>query len=258
MRILILSFIIFVLGFIGLLNPVRDFFQDVFSPVQVGVREMARDLKEGVKFFSNLKAIRDENLLLLEENQELRSRILEIQIAEEENSALKEQLGLDIWEDFDKELVLANVLGNPLDVTGGSILINRGVSHGIKNGDNVIRGRNLVGIVADVSEKRSLVNLVTSPAVSITVKDVDVYGKTEGLATGQYGTSIEMSRILPIEEVFVGDTIVTSGKDGIFEPNLVVGNVEEVIEGSAEPLKTARLGTSIDVTDLDRVFVVID
>lgn len=258
MKYIILSLIILVLGVAKILNPVRDATQIISSPIQLGLRELAIDFKSGFTFFTNLKQIRTDNLALLEEIERLNSKLVELKQAERDNLLLKEQLRLKNENIFDKELVLADVLGNLSDQTGGTVVLNKGTKHNVKVGDNVIKGNHLVGIIKEVSYGRSVVNLITSPEISITVFDVDVIGRTEGLAIGQYGTSIQMTRVLPNEELNVGDTIVTSGTGGLFEPGLIVGKVSEITKDSAQPLKVAFLDTIVDLAALYKVFVIVE
>ena len=258
MKKLFIALIIFIFGTFGVLNPVRDAFQFIFAPIQFGLKNVALGLKGSIDFFYNLKRLRDENIALLQENNDLTSVILELKKAEEDNELLKDQLNLKNKESFDKEFVMASVMGNPNDLTGGTIIIDKGLRHGIKIGANVIEGNYLVGIVKEVYTERSLVSLITSPSVSATVRDIDVAQKTEGLVTGKYGTSIQMTRILPNEEINVGDSIITSGKDGFFEPGLLVGKVVQVVEVPAEPLKSAYLETIVDTSKLHKVFVILN
>jgi len=256
---LIISLVIVFLGYFGLLNFAISGFQFLLNPLQIGLKETAMQIKEGIRFFQNVKSVHNEYLKVLTENVSLKSEVISLRFLSEENKLLRDQLKLNEEALRDKNgFVLAKVLGNLQDVTGGSIVLNKGTRDGIKKGGNVIVGNNLVGLVTEVSERRSVVSLITSPKVSITVYDISVDSKTEGLVVGQYGTTAEMTRILPSEYVYKGDLIVTSGKDGIFEPGFVVGEVKEIKDSSSEPLKNASLKTLVDFSKLTKVFVVLN
>jgi rod shape-determining protein MreC len=242
---------------LGFLAPIRDFAQFIFTPVQFGISGVAMDLKQSTGFIFKLSSIHKENLLLIDENAALKSTIVNLKIADEENQLLKHQLDIKNKNSFDKKLVLANVMGNSTDLSGASVILDKGSKYGIKKGDNVIRGSYIVGIVNEVTSERSVVDLIISPSISMAVSDIDTKNKTEGVAVGEYGTSVLMKRILPTEDIKVGDTIITSGKDGIFEPNLIVGLVTEVVQVPVEPLKSAYVNTIIDLVNLDRVFIIV-
>ncbi|MFC1621828.1 rod shape-determining protein MreC [Patescibacteria group bacterium] len=253
MRLIIISAILLVFGVIGITNPIRNIFQQVASPIQFGLRKSAINIKDTTRLFFRFNIIREENILLTTQVAELKSQLIESQIALEENKILKDQLKLS--NDFDIELVFASVLGNPKDPTGASIYIDRGSKHGIQMGDNVVLGNNLVGIVTGVDKFRSEVALTNSVEFGSTVRDLST--GAEGLAKGNLGTSIEVSRILVSDSVFVEDIFITSGADGIFLPNFVVGSVSEVLLESAAPLKSVILKQPFNIKNVDKVFVVL-
>ena len=58
--------------------------------------------------------------------------------------------------------------------------------------------------------------------------------------------------------ISVNDVFVTSGRDGIFPPGYVVGEVSSVSEESADTLKEVTLDSVLDLENLDRVFVITD
>ena len=253
MRYILISLFILILGFFELTNPVKSAVAWVFTPFQFGLKQIADSSIETMKFFGSLNKVRQNNLFLLERTAELESKIVELKNTEEENRALREQL--EIENTFERNLLLANIMGNAQDLTGSTFVLDRGSSHGVKAGDNVIRRNYLVGIVREVSAQRSLADYVTSPSSSIAVVDLDEPSRTEGLAEGQYGSSIVMKRVLPNENIGVGDMIVTSGKDGVYLPGLIIGKVTRIVEVPTEPLKSAYLETIIDLTKLSKVFI---
>ena len=258
MKYFVLASLILIIGFTGVLNPVRDLFQSIFSPVQYGLKMTARDIKRSGDFFISVDKIRRENLELLGKVESLSSQIVELKSIKEENALLRFQLDLQTSQSFEKDYVLAKVLGNPRDTTGATIVLDRGTKHGVAPGDNVIVGNNLVGVVRQVTNGWSVVALISAPDMSVTVYDIDAPARTEGLAVGQFGTSISMTRILPNENIGVGDFILTSGRDGLFLPDLIVGRVVQVSRDSVAPLKTAFLESMIDLKTLDKVFVIVE
>jgi len=99
--------------------------------------------------------------------------------------------------------------------------------------------------------------VITSPEVSITVIDTTSKDKAEGLVTGDFGTAVVMSRILPNEDVRVGDSVVTTGRDGSFEPGYIIGEIARIEGNAAEPLRAALIEPGIDFSKLSKVFVLI-
>ncbi len=256
MKFLYISAFVFILGLLNLLEPVRFIVHKVFLPFQFGMREAAIDVKEGMSFFQKVEELRQENIYIIEENLDLKSRVVELKLLEEENKLLKEQL--KIKTTTEKNLVMANLMGNALDPTQTTFVIDKGAKDGIRVGDNVLRGSYLVGVIREVSDFKSKADFISSPNVSIAVIDADTGTRTEGLANGQYGSSIIMERILPSEELNLNDSIVTSGKDGVFIPGLLIGKVTKVVEVPTETLKSAYLETFLDLSKIRKVFVLTD
>ena len=185
MKKLIIAFTIFILGSFQILRPAQALSQYIFAPIQLGLKTSALSIKDSFDFFSNLKNLRNDNIKLIQENNDLKAAVVELKKNQEENTLLKNQLNLKNKDSFDKEFVLANVLGNPADLTGGSIIIDKGTRHGIKTGANVIEGNYLIGIVKEVSTERSLVGLITSADVSATVTNIDAAQKSQILINNQ-------------------------------------------------------------------------
>ena len=254
MQWLIASLIIFILGIFNIFSPVRGAVQYAFNPLQFGLQQVAIGLRGGFDFYKNLRTIHLENLNLLEELEGLRSEVLSLRDLEEENQLLRDQLNITSPEDLSRGLILAQTLGNINDHTGTSIVLDRGSAHGISQGDFVVKGKHLIGVVREVSPQRSEVELITSPTLVLSV--IDFQTKTEGLAKGEFGTAVVMERILPGENVNVGDTIVTSGRDGKVFPGFLVGEVTHVTGESAEVLRSASVKVLLDVENLGKVFVV--
>ena len=240
------------------LDPVRSGFQQFSSPVQFGLRRGAINFKDSLKLFYNINNIRRDNLDLLKENQELRGIIVNLKNMEEENRLLKEQLELKNQDIVDKELVLAAVMGNPEDLTGTSMMLDKGARQGIREGNNIILGNYLIGIVREVTRERSVIDLTISPEVTMTVKDVETNSQAEGIARGDLGTSIRVTKLLPSDVVNVNDVFITSGKDGRFLPGFIVGEVSQVNFGASDPLKNALLSPVTDFTKLEKVFIILD
>lgn len=255
MKVLILSVIFLILGLLDILNPLRNVVHSVSAPIQFGLRRSAISIKDTMQLFHNVDEIRRENLELRQDIYELQTVVINLKRFQEENEILRYQLELKNKDTFDKELLMASVMGNSGDLTGASIILDKGSRHGVKINDNVVLGNFLVGKVTKLNVERCVVTMITSPNLSISVKNLD--SGAEGIARGNLGTSVLVTRLLPGEKIDLGSVFVTSGKDGNFLPNLGLGLVSEVSFESAEPLKNANLDPLIDFQSLEKVFIVL-
>ncbi len=257
MRYVVVSAFLILLSYFNLLGSLTSLSSKILFIPSNFLREFAVTIRETKEFYSELHSINSKNKLLLQENIQLKAQISDLTHLKEENDLLKEQLNIKSKSTKNRNLLVADVLGNPLDLTGSSIYINKGSRDGVNEGNSVILGNNLLGMVLLVEESKSLVSLVTSPNVTMSASDTTSTGKTEGVVTGRFGTSVVLTKILPNEDIRVGDTIVTSGKDGLFTPDLVIGVVAKISGEISEPLRTAELQPIIDFRKLERVFVII-
>ena len=117
MKYIFISFLILFFGYFGIFNPVRDLYLKIASPIQFGLKKSAINLKDTISFYSNVSGVHKENLQLKSSILELESRIANLKVLQDENTLLKQQLGLKS-NSVTSSLVLAEVMGNPNDLTG--------------------------------------------------------------------------------------------------------------------------------------------
>ena len=260
MNYLIISLFILIFGFFNAFNPLKNLFQGFTNPIQLGLNSIAISIKDQYSFYLNLQSVYNENLNLLQQIEFLNSELASLKYIEQENQILKQQINsLESTEVLNNvNLVQVQILGNPVDVTDETVVINGGVSLGIKSGNPVVIENSLIGVVEEVLQNSSIVRLVTSSQFSATAVDIDVEPNIEGVANGQFGTSIVLDRILPNEQVKVGDTIVTSGKDGLFIPGLVIGQISEVSGDAASSTKQVFVESFINLDLVQQAFVIVE
>lgn len=119
-------------------------------------------------------------------------------------------------------------------VTGGvsagdfsRFMINKGARDGIAVDMPVSVPSGLVGIVMEVAETRAVVRTAVDPQARI---GVTVRGKGgQGIAAGELGNLIRVTRFYVDEPVEVGDVIETASYGGLFPSGIVIGVVEEVL-----------------------------
>lgn len=257
MKYLLISFLILVLGVAGILAPLRDVVVSVVSPIQFGLRKTAINFKQALRFFSDSNKVRSENLDLLNKVLSLEEEIAQIKMYRDENLLLKQQLAVQGNKaGSEQKILLADVMGNSSDLSESTVLINIGTKEGVRVNDVAVIGKYLVGAVRSVEYSRSIVELITSPNLSLTVYDLDSPDKAAGLLVGAHGSLLSLERILQSEKISVGDTVVTSGKDGTFLPNLIVGKIIDIQNDPSQPLKKATLKTMVDTSKLLEVFII--
>lgn len=198
------------------------------------------------------------------ENERLRNRLAETETqlraaeaARDENERLRSLLGLK--EESRYGVVAASVIGRDPSVWFSSIVINRGSSAGVELNMPVVTREGIVGRVVGVSPWTAQVMLISDERAAA------------GAVVGQLGASnalgsvrgfgktdlLEMRYVSGLEEVKMGDYVVTTGQDGIYPPNLSVGTVVEVEKGSATTPHRIRIRPSARLDSLEEVSVLL-
>ena len=139
------------------------------------------------------------------------------------------------------------------------IKINKGRAHGINVGMMIISENILIGKVASVEESFSLIEKIDSPNLKIPVvvkRPGQVSIQARGLLSGQSRDKLILERVLQAEMIQKGDLVVTSGEDD-WLPDLLIGQIEEVIPKSAELYQQAQVFSLLDLNQLRIVFVVV-
>lgn len=246
MRQITFSFILFTLSYLSLTNFVTTGFYKIFTPVQIGLRVSAKDIISFTDFLSGVEAISNDNTLINKELADVYSLLADYKILEQENSALKDQLAVTAI-DYKGNVVMAKVIS----VSNTYLVLGAGSDAGINIGDNVIFGNHLVGIVSSVTSIRAKVAIITSPDVSVSAKA----SKSEGVVSGNYGVNLIYSNILQEESVNIYEVIFSSGKDGRFLSDFILGRVSTTSTDAAAPLIHSEAQTVIDISKLTNVFV---
>ena len=205
------------------------------SPVRTVVNElagyagefMARPVRTIHHVWSNYIALID----VREENRILRAQLLDTK-AENigyreiilENRRLKHLL--EIKERFSGDTVVADVVGYDLASWADSVMVNKGKEDGVRKDSIVLYGMYAVGHVTALFLDYSRVMLISSNDSAVAA--IIQRNRARGIL---YGGENGMCRLDFLEKdvrVEVGDTILTSGTDGIFPKGLILGTVVSV------------------------------
>jgi len=221
-----------------------------FSPTQKTLSDLGSEASFLTKYFFQKEEIKKEIERLKRERNELISEILSLKERERENVFLREALDLELEKEFN--LIIADV--SSFDVTGGSLLINKGSNDGISENMTVITSKKvLVGQVVEVYDNFSRVIMIThsqSPFFDVLIQP----NMVQGVVRGKNGFKAEVDLINKEEEIEKGKGIVTKGE--VFPKNLFVGLVNEVVKTDAEPFQKASIQLLFDPRKIEKVFII--
>ena len=207
------------------LEFVRSAISTVVYPLQYAAG-FATDLPRQVStLLVSRKKLLDENARLREEQLRLYSKLQRVATLEDENRRLRALLESSI-EFYDRVLV-AELVGVELEPFRQQIVINKGLTHGVFNGQPVVDSGGIMGQVIHVSPFSSTVLLITDPTHSIPAL-INRNG-LRSVAVGLGQDNVMSLEHVPVNaDIEEGDLIVSSGLGRKFPRGYPVGTVSSI------------------------------
>ncbi len=135
-----------------------------------------------------------------------------------------------------------------LNAAGMSVWLGAGENAGLRAGDVVVSGQQLIGRIIDVTSSYSRVLLIQDPQSHVPV--VGAQSGVHSIASGQDQEPLKVSILEGGTSLEAGEPLLTSGRGGLFPKGLMLGRVKSV-EGA--------LGSgvaSLNLAQLDYVQVI--
>ncbi|TET70331.1 MAG: rod shape-determining protein MreC [Candidatus Aminicenantes bacterium] len=227
----------------------------VFSPVQHGILSLFRSIGEfweNYFYLQNVQSqnrkMKDEMFFLRQENNLLRNALENLRSAKEiEESLLR----------LHENILVAQVIGFDASNFFKSAVINKGSLDGLRK-DMIVLDKNgsLVGrIINPIALKESRVQLITDneSGVGVFSQSKEVMGILSGDDKGY--CFLEYIHVTT-EDIYEGEDIITSGKDGLFPSGIKVGKIVSITT-STSLFKQVKVEPYFDIRDLDQVAVIM-
>jgi rod shape-determining protein MreC len=150
----------------------------------------------------------------------------------------------------------AEVIGKDPSPWFKTIIIDKGKADGIEKGLPVVVPEGIAGQVADVSYHYSKVLLIIDQnnAVDALVERI----RARGIITGESSGRCAFKYVLRKHDIKEGDTIVSSGLDGVFPKGIRVGYVSEVAKRTSGIFQDVKVTPYVDFEKLEEVLVVLN
>lgn len=118
-----------------------------------------------------------------------------------------------------------------------NIIIDKGVSSGLRSGDTVLASDGIVGRIINVNNHFSVVRLITDPLSNIPA--MSLRNGERGIIHGMANNSknLIINYVDTTSDVRLGDIFITSGLGGVFNNSYPVGLVSEIIQDSQNFIK---------------------
>jgi rod shape-determining protein MreC len=211
----------------------RVWAQSLISPFQSAASGVGGAGSGFFHYIGNLRSAAAENTQLKEHIGKIEAEILQLRAERNENERLRSLL--DFKEKSQYQMVTARVIARDPSLWFDTVIINRGSSSGIELNMPVVTPGGIVGRIIGVGPWSAQIMLITEErsaagAVVGQLGQSNALGSVKGLGASDL---LEMHHVPGLEEVNPGDSVITTGQDGIYPPGLNVGQVVEVKKGSA-------------------------
>jgi rod shape-determining protein MreC len=233
-------------------DPVGVILLEIMHPLQLGTTLAVRSVKRLWEQYISLLSLRQENEALRRRLQELQSaaqRAVELDLM---NKRLEDLLRFR--DGFGGSAIAAQVIGrSPLGWVH-TITLDKGERDGLRKGMAVLVPEGVVGRVVSVSPHAARVLLISdhSSGVDALVQRKRVHGIAEGTVEGRY----ILKYVHLADDVQVGDTVVTSGLDGIFPKGQLIGEVVRVKRNANRLFQEVEVTPNVELAKVEEVLVV--
>ena len=171
------------------------------------------------------------------ENEQLREAISQYPMDEAKYETQSRELSelknlMDVNKEYHK--IYASIINHNPENWNNIVTINVGSNEGVKEDQAVVSESGMVGKVISVSNMTSKVRLLTSQdqlskvAVKILSENTYYEGILEeyNLESGSFVIRLFSN----VEDIKIGEMVVTSGSGGVFPNGLLIGVVNEIVE----------------------------
>lgn len=203
--------------------------------------------------FLKTQELVDQNAKIKEENNILRGELAQLENLKRENQFLRNELGLA--KRLNSQLMIVQIFNIQRGALTSTALINKGLLDGInKSMPLIATGNILVGVIDRVFNDSASVLLIDDPRVKVNgrIQESHILVNTKGGLQNQ----LSLDLVATGDEINEGDTVVTSGLDGLPE-SLLVAKITGVKTPSGALFKTVTAQPFFDPSLSSSLFVIL-
>ena len=197
--------------------------------------------------FTSYFKLREENSLLLEENNRLRHLLF--------NRTLSDTIILDSAE-VGYEVLPARIIKNSYAHSENYLTINKGLADGISQDMGVITSTGILGIVEHSTKNYSAVQSVlnTKSNINAKIQNTNHFGSLTW-NTDRFDV-VQLEDIPRLVSLTEGDTIVTGAMSSIFPEGIPIGVVTDFKLETSASFYTINVALFNDMTNLSTAYVI--
>jgi len=203
-------------------------------------------------YFFLASAAQENDILkkMLNESIEKNNQWHEIELA---NTRLRNLLNFQ--KEPNNRVVAAEVIGKDPSGWFKTVIIDKGKAEGLQKGLPVVLPQGIVGQVIEVSSHYSKVMLVIdrNSAVDALVQR----SRARGIIKGASADQCRFEFVLRKHDVQIGDTVISSGLDGVYPKGLRIGRVSDLSERKSDIFYDITVAPFVDYETLEEVLVIL-
>ena len=246
-----------VIAVLGVTTPLQNLLGVTATPFRWAFSGAANALDGFGEYFTEFKALREENDELAERVAELEAELAHVQQLEGENAWMREFLGVsDALEEF--ELMTGNIIGKETNSYMTLYTVNKGSLQGVERDMAVVSGGSIVGRVESVGLNFCKVSTILENAASVSA--LCARSGARGIVDGSLGLrgsgNCAMNYINEFADIQVGDKIISSGEGSVYPYGFSIGTVvEKTFDGNNRTV-SAVIKPDVDFDTVTRVMIV--
>jgi rod shape-determining protein MreC len=222
------------------------------AQIQRAGAAMSDGLVSGWRGYVDLRGVREENAQLRRDLDAAKVRLQQERAAAARSEELAQLLDLKSRTNF--ATTAAEVLAGSATPEFRTITIGKGKADGLKPDMAVVSPNGVVGRVIVPSTGAAKVQLLVdrNAAAGALIER----SRSQGVVVGEGTSLLRLDFATDTADIRVGDTVVTSGIDGIYPKGFVIGKVIQA-ERSGGSYRTIQIQPAVDFASLESVLVVL-
>ena len=263
--IVIAVILIVTIGLTSRRNEPMSKFENLLGGVLTPLNRVTNSIMHGISGIitsvSDTINAKEENIILKKEIEKLESENRDLRnIIGKSDYLLKEQ---KLLETTKYNIVKAEVIGREPENWFDVFTLDKGVNDGLEIGDTVIDAveidnnvyqEGLVGRIVDIGDNWSKVVSITNEKNSVAFKIIRT--QDGGIIAGSSDNIIEGLLFDYEADVIIGDLVYTSGLGEVYEKDIFIGEVSDIIDNQEELTKKIIIKPAVNFKKLYNVYVI--
>lgn len=223
------------------------------SPFERLTTSTGRGIRTTWTNYIDLRHVRQQNLDLQKQLDAL--RLQRAELAQDALEGQRLRTLLEFRHNYVAATVAAQVIGSSGSDQSRILTLDKGSRDGLKPDMAVITPNGIVGKLRDVFPNTAQLLLISDPSAGAGV----ILGSTRihAILRGSPQGRIQINNLTPDSRIKAGETVLTSGGDGVFPRGLPVGTIESIaVDPVHQPYTLITLHSAVDLNQLDEVLVV--